>query len=343
MADLDGALIGLDLENGWKIISKFIKDPAKKQTGGNFSHGYIVENKNGENAYLKILDLSRVSDEKDLAGALKILLDIFIYERDILFECRSHDRIIDVYEHGTINVEGVPFNRVEYIIFELADGDVRCQSDINEKFDAAWSMRALHNIATGLKQLHSEDIAHQDLKPSNVMVVNKDTKIGDLGHSEKKGSPSPRYTSLLLGDPTYAPPEHLYGYESSDFSKRRFGADAYLLGSMIIFFFTGTGMTPQVLSRLNEDHKPYNWNSEYSGVLPHLRIAFNEVINQIIPEIPEILQQDIDIIIRQLCDPDPDLRGDPKNRRIGANPFSMERFVTKFDVLAKKAEINLRR
>ena len=52
-----------------------------------------------------------------------------------------------------------------YIILELADGDVRHRLRKVDR-QTAWALRALHHTATGLMQLHSQRIAHQDLRPS---------------------------------------------------------------------------------------------------------------------------------------------------------------------------------
>lgn len=57
------------------------------------------------------------------------------------------------------------FTKVDYLIFELADGDVRSHLDAMPAFDAAFLLRTLHHVATGLQQLHRAQIAHQDLNP----------------------------------------------------------------------------------------------------------------------------------------------------------------------------------
>lgn len=347
MADLSTLLIGRKLENGWIVkehVNKSVKD-----TGGVFSVGFNVERNNVkknkiEEGFLKVCDFSKIVGAPDFLDRLNEITSAFIYERDLLNVCKRHDRIVNVIEYADIELVGADFNRLQYLIFERGNGSVRSQSDISKRFDTAWSMRSLHHIATGLKQLHSNSIAHQDLKPSNVMVFDeKISKIGDFGHAAIKGNPSPKKEFPILGDPIYAPPEHLYNYLLSDWNHRRFGADTYLLGSMIVFFFTGSGMTTLLAAELNKHHHWSKWAGTYNDILPFLRTAFTKVIKNLEKEFPEILKDDLIMIVRQLCEPDPLLRGDPKNRKINANQYSMERYVSLLDRLAKKAEIHLKK
>lgn len=71
-------------------------------------------------------------------------------------------------------VPGQGFTKVFYLIFELADGDIRRHLAVQESLDLAFVLRTLHHVAVGLDQLHRADIAHQDLKPSNVLIYTKE-------------------------------------------------------------------------------------------------------------------------------------------------------------------------
>ena len=53
------------------------------------------------------------------------------------------------------------------------------------------------------------------------------------------------------------------------------------------------------------------------------------------------LRSELREIVAQLCDPDPRLRGDSTSRMRGASPFSMERYISRFDQLARRAEIGM--
>src|SRR5271155_5775863 len=95
-------------------------------------------------------------------------------ERDILEHCKERklSRVVVAVTHGYTQVGGLdPISgRVAYLIFELAESDVRRQVDIKSRLDCLICLSILDDVTLGLMQLHREAIAHQDLKPSNVMT-----------------------------------------------------------------------------------------------------------------------------------------------------------------------------
>jgi serine/threonine protein kinase len=245
---------------------------------------------------------------------------------------------------GKITIPGVVgIATVQYIIFELAEGDVRVQMDAAQGFDAAWALRTLHQIATGLRQLHGIGAAHQDLKPSNVLLFNGRTssKVADLGRAAVRGQRPPHEDDVVAGDPAYAPPEVLYGEPPADWAARRMGCDAYHLGSMIVFFFTTGSMTPLLLSFLDRTHWPHQWVGSYQEVLQYIYSAFEKALHEIEQLVPEVERGELMEIVRQLCEPDPSLRGHPKNRLTPGNRYSLERYVAWLNLLATQAEYRM--
>jgi serine/threonine protein kinase len=233
---------------------------------------------------------------------------------------------------------------VQYLIFEFADeGDVRKYLDLSKRLDAAWALRSLHHIATGLRQLHSQDIAHQDLKPSNVLVFEgaKVSKVADLGRASARGESPPHDKAIVAGDPEYAPLELCYDHVLSDWNPRRLGCDAYLLGGMAVFFFGQGNITAMVLDNLHPSHRPGAWRDTYPQVLPYVRDAFERALVTFGADVDRHgahLRGTLVQMVRELCDPDPGLRGDPSQRKPGANQFSLERYITRFDLLARQEE-----
>lgn len=82
---------------------------------------------------------------------------------------------------------------------------------------------------------------------------------------------------------------------------------------------------------------PNNWYGRYYEVLPYVQSAFNDAVNYIQAYLPNEVRGEIVTMLRYLCEPDPSLRGHPLDR----GTYSLERFVTKLDVLAYKAERKL--
>jgi serine/threonine protein kinase len=338
MLPLATQLEGKILNGGWKVKSLIPKEP--NTTGGYFSVSYIVEGPDGNNAFLKALDYSKAMKEPDPARALQDLVEGFNFERDILNKCKNErlDRIVTAITDGTIYFDGPNGGPVQYIIFELADGDVRRQVEISQRFDTAWCLRSLHHISVGLHQLHTQGIAHQDLKPSNVLVFNHtSSKIGDFGRASYKGHKPPHEGIQVQGDYGYAPLDLLYGYFEPDWNKRKFGCDVYLMGSMVTFFFLGVGMTPLIIKRIPEDFCYWKWHGSFFDVMPYLINAYQDVLLELEEQLPEKLRSDLLNIVAQLCHPNPNKRGN----RSGVDPYSMERYITWFDLLARRAEIYL--
>jgi serine/threonine protein kinase len=199
-----------------------------------------------------------------------------------------------------------------------------------------------------LKQLHGSNIAHQDLKPSNVLVFDgRTSKLADLGRAAYQGH-TPGHDHLhVAGDPTYAPPDLAYGFVLPEWNMRRLSCDVYHLGSMIVFFFTGMGMTGLLFKHLDLAFQPSarpfagGWTGTFEDVLPYVREAFERAIEEFGNHVPDPkLREKLVTMVRQLCEPDSRLRGHPLTRRQGGgNSFSLERYITDLDLLARRAEV----
>jgi serine/threonine protein kinase len=336
-------LSGLSLSGGWTAGKEL---SGTSDTGGNFSYGYLVAHTDGRKAFLKALDYSRALGSDDPPAALQALTSAYLFERNLLQTCKSRrmDRVVQSVESGHVIVDHSQLGRVDYLILEMADCDVRSFLNASAKIDLAWMLRSLHHIATGIHQLHSANIAHQDVKPSNVLVFGEAiTKIADLGSASQRGTLCPRDDRDFAGDPAYAPPELLYGHMDPEWSNRRLGCDAYLLGSMVVFMFTGLNATSLLLSNMASDLRPGKWHGTYKEVLPYLKNAFGVALESFAETVPdEPLRTELKLLVTYLCEPDLSLRGHPHNRVGHAARFSLERFVSKLDLLARRAEYSIK-
>jgi eukaryotic-like serine/threonine-protein kinase len=334
-------LEGLTVNNGWQVKAKHVGVDGKN--GGKYSVCYAVE-RDGQKGFLKAIDYSRALREPNPPRAMLELAQAFEFERNVLHDCAAHhmDRVIAPLEDGEVKVDESLLGRVNYLIFEMADGDIRKTLAAIERYELTLRLRALHHVATGMYQLHKAGIAHQDLKPSNVLTFGSISKVSDLGSVCVKGRPGPRDQELCAGTPSYAPPEQLYGLYDAEFNVRRFGGDLYLLGSMVTFVFSGLGMTASLLGYMTPDLRPDKWAGTYAAVLPYIRDAFGHAVRNFSEQITHArLRSDLTEVVQQLCEPDPALRGNPLNRQGFGNWHSLERYVSKFDLLACRSATGL--
>jgi eukaryotic-like serine/threonine-protein kinase len=339
-------LINLTLETGWTVIEKIEK--TDNQTGAFFSVCYLVE-KSNEICFLKAFDVMKFNsimpDGSSIMDALNEMSTAYKYERDLSEFCQNRHvtKVSFVIEAGETIVNGYSFSVVPYLIFDLAEGDIRKHLEFSEKLDYAWRFKSLHDIAVGLKQLHSIEVAHQDLKPSNILVFNTESKIGDLGRSMCKDLDGPYNRKVFSGDWSYAPPELMYGYYEKDWIKRVFATDCYLLGSLITFYFAGIGMTALLRKNIPDHFSWEKWNGTYEELIPYIEESFAKALNEFELNIKEVeLKVELRSLVEHLCNPFPDKRGHPKNIVSLGNNYSLERFVAKLDLLKRKTELNVK-
>lgn len=335
------ALVGKTLKSGWKVTEKASFKPGS--TGGNFSVCYLAE-KGNQKGFLKAINiLAFLREDVDLLEAMTEMLNTYNFEKEILSRCNEKNlsKVSRLLDASFENIPGFMVPNVYYMIFEKADGDVRNHLNFTTMIDDAWKLRSLHNIATGIRQLHGIEISHQDVKPSNVFVFDKVvSKVGDLGRALCETLSSPHATMNFAGDPRYAPPEVFHRFVLPDWKDKVFAIDCYLLGSMGCFYFTGQSMTALLSQKINPSINILSLNFE--NALTYWIKAFDEVLEVIRDHTKNIEDQDRFIeAIRMLCFPDPRSRGHYKNIKEAGNNFQLERFVEIFNLLARKAEYRI--
>ena len=303
-------------------------------------HGHV------ERAFLKALDFTMAAQlGLPLADGLQYVTRAYVFERDLVLRCadKRMRNVVKGVGAGEVQIADAriepTFAQVPYIIFEHAEGDVRDVVAANiGRFDEAWALRVLHGVANGLRQLHQEGIAHQDLKPSNVMAFGPVAKVGDLGRASSPDGSGMYDGPIIAGDLGYAPPELLYGEFQPDDRVRRLACDAYHLGSMAVFMYTGSGLTPLIEVELAPTFHWRAWPGDFRNALPYVRNAFDYVMTSLEGSMQSSLGGQVLQTIRELCDPDPLLRGGGAGGAPSGR-YAMARYVTRFDLLARRVEI----
>ncbi|MFT3728606.1 MAG: hypothetical protein QM759_12345 [Terricaulis sp.] len=357
MADDEGPLhklAGIRTEDGWEIVQ--LVQRKEYQTGGCFSVGYLVCHEDGRKGFLKALDFSSAAGDPDPARALEALTASFNFERDVLALCTRLSKVVLAISDGALHIPDAPLGRVLYLIFELAEGDVRKFAKRPNEFEVIWSLRALHHVAVALRQLHGAGIFHQDIKPSNVLVFKEGTlsKLADLGRAHATGLPAPHDFLDLPGATHYAPPEQYYGHDWGDRRAARASADLYLLGSLLFFFFMGVMFTPAWFANLRQEHYPRRlsptddgWTGKYEDVLPFLRDAFARASGEFAARVMALFSplnlraegEELISLLGYLVDPDPQKRGHPGTRaNKHSDPFALARFISALDRIANRSE-----
>jgi len=337
-------LLGLTLDDGWTVVKHKAKSP--NGTGGTFSESYEVVRAD-QRGFLKAFDFTDAFlPGADTLDELRKLIDAFEHERDVLQHCgnRRLSNVVTAVGFGTVDVpgQGQVQGRVYYLIFELAQSDVRVQMDLRTQLVPAQCLKALKDVTLGLFQVHREMIAHQDTKPSNVLAYEGDQfKIADFGRSSQRGR-SPRHDGFrIAGDPSYAPPELTYGFTHEDFIPRRFGCDLYMLGNLAAFMFSGVNLTSRLLQTIDPQHHPQQWRGTYEQVLPYLVSAFATVLGELETQIDERVRKPVSALIGELSNPDLAKRGHPNG--IGRpGQYSLERYVSQLDLEMRRLAIRMR-
>ncbi len=339
-------LEGIILKSGWLVEEIIEKKPGA--TGSFFSVCYQVV-KNGETCFLKAFNFARFFQIADGSGKQVVdiiseMLEAYKYERDLSIYCQGKhvNKVVIVKDYGEEFVSGYPIAIVPYLIFDLAECDIRTKLNYSTNLEDSWKLKSLHSIATGLKQLHMADVFHQDLKPSNILLFGEESKIGDIGRSPCFQINSPYLNMPFAGEYTYAPPEILYGKIEQDSKRRAFSADCYLFGGLIVFYFSGVTINGLLRKQLTHDLSWENYKGTYDEIKDYVLDAYTHALDEFEASIQnEYLRKQLKELVYHLCHPHPEKRGHPKTLSFSKNQYDMERIVSQLDLLYRKVEYEL--
>jgi eukaryotic-like serine/threonine-protein kinase len=140
-----------------------------------------------------------------------------------------HENVVEVYDYGETEVNGVP---MPYVVMELVEG--RSLSALLSAGPLPWHLALLigAQVAAALAAAHDRGVVHRDVKPANVMVASGGVKLVDFGISAAVGE-SDTVTEQLFGTPAYLAPERLTN------GMVRPATDVYALGLLIYMMLAG--------------------------------------------------------------------------------------------------------
>jgi serine/threonine protein kinase len=340
-------LLNKKLKNEWTVVEKL--EPKDGSTGGFFSVCYIVESV-GQKAFLKALNFNaffQMFPGQSIVRVLQEQTSAFEFEKELLLKCKNNKltKVSMIIDEGEEIIGGFAIPNVPYLIFEMAEGDIRSNMKFSENVDIAWKTKSLHDVAVGLDQLHSIEIAHQDLKPSNILLYNSSSisKIGDLGRSLCSTIPAPHDDGFsFTGQINYSPPEFLYGYVQPNWHKRVKSTDMYLFGSLVTYYFLGINMTALISKHLDVRFRWTSFSGTFEEVEDYLVDAYSKCIEEITSELGrKEFAKDLVEIIEYCCYPIPEKRGHRKSILGIGNQFSYRRIVSRLDLIKRKAELKV--
>lgn len=340
------SLVGRVLNSKWSVTKLITKD--KDGTGGNFSVCYEVVN-GQQIAFLKALNIKAFFQMAPNRPVMEVMLEqsrAYEYEKDVLNRCKDRrlSKVATIIDEGNEVIEGFVYNQVPYLVFEMANGDLRSQlKNYTNALEAAWKLRSLHNIAVGMKQLHSAKISHQDLKPSNVLIFEQGatSKVGDLGRALCQDILAPHdVNGGFAGDRNYAPPEAFYGHIEPDWQRRIQQVDLYMFGNLATFYFSGVTLTALIFSHLEPRFYFMNWHGTYADVKAYLLDAYYRAMQTLDASISGAHKAELLALIDSCSHADPEKRGlHHKSKMVQKLPFEV--VVSKLNLLASKAEYGI--
>ena len=319
----------------WTVIEK--RKKVEGDNSGYWSTCYTAKSDSGQVAFLKAFNYTYAFSAGSSADILRVMTENFTYERDLLQFCGEQRmrRVVTAIDSGEYR-ENDEVLSVPYLIFEIAEGSLKTHRAMKNP-GLAWKLKTFHGALVGLSQLHSHKIAHQDIKPSNILIFGEAySKLSDLGSATQLNNESKHWSSEQhCGDMRYAPIELLYKYFSPDWDTRRFGADLFMMGGILTFMVVGSNFLSLLHARLPDSQKHDRFGGTFTQATPFLLKAYAETLDELRPLFPVCIKDELIQVIAELCHPIPEQRGNPQGSNSSRSRYSLDRYISVIDRLSK--------
>jgi serine/threonine protein kinase len=245
--------------------------------------------------------------------ALKVLKGKFASEDEFIGRFRrearsaasiNHRNVVTIYDFDQAN-DGSLFIAMEYL------PGVKL-SEIVKRDGSLPSGRAIRiglQIAEGLDAAHRAGVIHRDIKPDNVMIIEKrggdEVKLMDFGIARLQESVASNLTrtGVIMGTPAYMAPEQAEGTQVSE------KTDIYALGIVLYEMLTGSvpfkAPTPSavLVKQLQEPPIPLR------KVRKEISAAIDRLVMRALEKNPEKRQPDMSKVVEGLQEIAFDIRG----------------------------------
>lgn len=296
-------------------------------TGRNFA-GYSVEAYRGAGAFGFVYNAVDVASDTPLAlkilnpGASLMPVQEFVNEGNLLLKMTGASGVLDLLDTGEESIPvplptggtiALPFR---YHALERAEDSLAALLPELDSLDWTSRLRLFRDVVLGLHQMHDRDIVHRDLKAENCLLFRDgrglQAKVADLGRSRDLNMPPAALSyATERGDPTFAPPELLWG-SGADTRQTHVCADLYGLGSLLFELGVGQGLTGvALLGRLGtvNHHRLLPTDVErrrsYEARVAEIRGWYQPSFAAFDAALPPAIRGHAGALLRQLCDPDP--------------------------------------
>jgi serine/threonine protein kinase len=242
-------LMSIDWDDHDHIELKILKDTLVERVelldylgGGGFGKVFKIKDKTDSELYaLKVLKLYKLSMFKDSTQEefhRRFIEEALAYQKCI------HPNIVFITEVGGCGL-------CPYIIMEYVDGK-NLDKMIDEKgnLELKQILEISQSVLPAVEYMHSIDLIHRDLKPTNIMIWenNGQIKIIDFGIVKNLTTSTITQTGSIMGSPYYISPEQ---WKDSKHVDSR--TDIYSYGVTLYQMVTGQvpfeGNNPEVMDK----------------------------------------------------------------------------------------------
>jgi serine/threonine-protein kinase len=207
------------------------------------------------------------------------------YQKRFALEARAagklnHPHIVTTYEFGE---EG----DLAYLAMELLEGTDLRQRLKEGVLPTAEAVDIAVQVADGLGFAHEHGVVHRDIKPGNIMLLERGgAKIMDFGIARMRSDDFKTSTGFVMGTPRFMSPEQMAGGPVDQRS------DIFSLGVVLYEMLTGAMLfagedSPQIAHNVNNlEHEPSSRRN------PEVTSLLDFVVARALKKDPEVRYQD---------------------------------------------------